>query len=122
MGIFRCSLRERGVLFDVSRLRLYNVSTIVITLEDKMLSVGIRELKARASDLVRLVRENGEDIRVTYHGRPVARLTTIVPALNAPQNAQAVWMDIDQLAAEIGAYWPEHVSAADAIADGRREL
>lgn len=87
-----------------------------------MLSVGVRELKARASDLVRLVRENGEDIRVTYHGRAVARLTPLAPTLDPGQNAQAVWTDIDQLATEIGACWPAHASATGAVAEGRREL
>jgi prevent-host-death family protein len=87
-----------------------------------MLSVGIRELKMRASDLVRLVRENGEDIRVTYHGRAVAQLTPLTPALSPGQNAQAVWTDIDQLAIEIGACWPTQASAADTVAEGRREL
>jgi len=87
-----------------------------------MLSVGIRELKIRASDLVRLVRENGEDIRVTYHGRAVARLTPIAPILDMSPNAQGVWTDMDQLAEEIGRRWPAQVSAADAVAEGRREL
>ena len=87
-----------------------------------MLSVGIRELKTRASDLVRLVRENGEDIRVTYYGRTVARLISVAPPLDMPANAQVVWADIDQLAEEIGRRWPAQVSAADAVAEGRREL
>ncbi|MDQ1301971.1 MAG: hypothetical protein QG637_1893 [Chloroflexota bacterium] len=87
-----------------------------------MLSVGIRELKTRASDLVRLVRENGEDIRVTYYGRTVARLTSVAPPLGMPANAQVVWADIDQLAEEIGQRWPAQVSAADTVAEGRREL
>ena len=30
----------------------------------------------------------------------------------------AVWADLDQLAAEIGARWPEGVTAAEAVADG----
>jgi len=87
-----------------------------------MLSVGVRELKARASDLVRLVRENGEDVQVTYHGRAVARLMPLAPTPQPDQSAQAVWTDIDQLAAEIGAHWPAQVSATDAVAEGRRTL
>jgi prevent-host-death family protein len=87
-----------------------------------MLSVGIRELKAQASDLVRLVREKGEDIRVTYRGRAVARLMPIASVPHPEQSAQAVWTDMDQLAEEIGARWPKNAGAADAVAEGRREL
>jgi hypothetical protein len=32
----------------------------------------------------------------------------------------AVWTNLDQLAAEIGAHWPEGVSAAEAVRQERR--
>jgi prevent-host-death family protein len=38
-----------------------------------MLSVGVRELRQRASELLRLV-ERGETIEITDRGRPVAQL------------------------------------------------
>jgi prevent-host-death family protein len=38
-----------------------------------MTSVGVRELRQRASELLRLV-EQGETIEITDRGRPVARL------------------------------------------------
>jgi prevent-host-death family protein len=41
-----------------------------------MTSVGIRELRQRASDLLRLV-ENGETIEITDRGRPVAVLAPL---------------------------------------------
>jgi prevent-host-death family protein len=41
-----------------------------------MVSVGVRELRQRASSLLRLV-ENGETVEVTDRGRPVALLTPI---------------------------------------------
>jgi prevent-host-death family protein len=41
-----------------------------------MREIGIRELKANLSSVIRQV-ENGEQVRVTSHGRPVADL---VPA------------------------------------------
>ena len=87
-----------------------------------MLSVGIRELKEQMSQILRRVRENGEEIQVTHHGRVVAR---IVPA-SAPQldptDLSSVWTNLDHLAAEIGARWPSGVTAADAVSEGRREL
>jgi prevent-host-death family protein len=39
-----------------------------------MTSVGVRELRQRASELLRLV-EQGETIQITDRGRPVALLT-----------------------------------------------
>jgi prevent-host-death family protein len=41
-----------------------------------MTSVGIRELRQRASELLRLV-EQGEIVEITDRGRPVARLTPL---------------------------------------------
>jgi prevent-host-death family protein len=43
-----------------------------------MLSVGIRELRQRASDLLRQV-ERGESIEITDRGRPVAVLSPVPP-------------------------------------------
>jgi prevent-host-death family protein len=41
-----------------------------------MTSVGIRELRQRASELLRLV-EEGETVEITDRGRPVALLTPL---------------------------------------------
>src|SRR6202162_5407426 len=43
-----------------------------------MLSVGIRELRQRASELLRQV-ERGESIEITDRGRPVAVLSPLPP-------------------------------------------
>jgi prevent-host-death family protein len=44
-----------------------------------MISVGIRELRQRASELLRQV-ERGESIEITDRGRPVAVLSPLPPA------------------------------------------
>jgi prevent-host-death family protein len=41
-----------------------------------MTSVGVRELRQRASELLRLV-EQGETVQITDRGRPVAMLTPL---------------------------------------------
>ncbi len=41
-----------------------------------MTSVGVRELRQRASELLRLV-EGGESVEITDRGRPVAMLTPL---------------------------------------------
>jgi len=55
-----------------------------------MVTVGLRELRQSASDLVRRV-EGGEEIEITVAGRPAARL---VPA--SPRRWQR-WVDIADL-------------------------
>jgi prevent-host-death family protein len=83
-----------------------------------MVKVGVREFKQNASDLLRLVREEGQEIQVTYHGKVVA---VLVPVKRADtQDDPHSWVEIDLLAAEIGARWPAGVSAAEAIAEDRR--
>jgi len=87
-----------------------------------MTEVGIRELKASASEIVRRVRERGEVVDITYHGEVVARLVPVRPPAPSPEDVAALLTDLDQLTAEISAAWPADISAVDAIHDVRREL
>ena len=83
-----------------------------------MITVGIRELKQQASELVRLVRETNNEVQVTYRGKVVARL---IPAeRSAPGDEAEAWARLDHLAAEIGANWPKGLSAAQAVSESRR--
>jgi prevent-host-death family protein len=50
--------------------------TAALCYKCNMTSVGVRELRQRASELLRLV-EQGEVIEITDRGRPVARLTPL---------------------------------------------
>ena len=70
-------------------------------------TVGTRELKKRANELVHLVRETGQEVQITDHGQVVALL---VSARRVQQDRNA-WAKLDDLAAEIGARWPKGVSA-----------
>ena len=81
-----------------------------------MVTVGIRELKQQASELVRMVRETGKEVQVTYHGEVVALLIPVKPV----KNSEKAWAKLDNLAAEIGARWPKGVTARDAISEARR--
>lgn len=90
-----------------------------------MASVGVRELKEQTSRILRRVREGRETIDVTYRGKVVARLVPVEePAVVQVDQAELarLWADMDRLAAEIGARWPEGLSAADAVSEQRREL
>ena len=87
-----------------------------------MVEVGVRELKRRASHILRQVREKKETFIITYRGRPVARLVPAEDMESKKAEALAVLAEIDELAREIGAHWPEGVSAVEAVREQRREL
>ena len=83
-----------------------------------MVTVGIRELKQQTSELIRLVRETGSEIQVTYHGQVVALLVPVKKTKS--KNAERAWTQLDSLAAEISANWKKGVSATRAVSEGRR--
>jgi len=66
-----------------------------------MTSVGVRELRQRASELLRLV-EGGETIEITDRGRPVALLSPLpegspLERLRATGEVDRATGDIDEL-------------------------
>ena len=84
-----------------------------------MTRVGVRELRQRASELLRLV-EQGETIEVTDRGRPVALLTplpegSVRDRLRAAGELQPATGDINDLPAPLvlppGAELPSQVLA-----------
>jgi len=87
-----------------------------------MPAIGVRELKAGASRVLRRVRERGEEIEVTYRGRVVARIVPVSQERPRARASAAVWSSLDRLAREIGARWPRGRSAAEAVREGRRDL
>jgi prevent-host-death family protein len=66
-----------------------------------MVSVGVRELRQRASSLLRLV-ETGETVEITDRGRPVALLTPIpegspLERMRAAGDIEPATADLDDL-------------------------
>ena len=87
-----------------------------------MRSVGIRELRSETSEILRRVREEGETIQVTHRGQPVALLVPVTPPEPVSDEENDPWTELERLAAEISAEWPEGVSAVGAVKDVRRDL
>jgi prevent-host-death family protein len=85
-------------------------------------AIGIRELKAQASQVIRRVRERGEEIEVTLHGKVVARLVPASRTAARRRTSASVWSSLDRVAREIGAAWPKGRSATAVVREGRREL
>ncbi len=87
-----------------------------------MKTIGVRELKANISAVLRQVEEDGEVVEVTRHGHVVVRL---VPAHNSKtidRDANGVWTELNTLVSEISALWPEDISAREAVDDVRRDF
>jgi prevent-host-death family protein len=80
-----------------------------------MTSVGVRELRQRASELLRLV-ESGETIQITDRGRPVALLTPLpegspLELLRAGGELEPATTDLGEVPAPLASRAPELPSA-----------
>jgi prevent-host-death family protein len=80
-----------------------------------MTRVGVRELRQRASELLRLV-EGGETIEITDRGRPVALLSPLPPGsplerLRASGEVEPATADLDSLPLPLPARGTELPSA-----------
>jgi prevent-host-death family protein len=76
-----------------------------------MTSVGVRELRQRASELLRLV-EQGEIVEITDRGRPVARLTPLPDG--SPLEQMRSSGEIDSASADIDDL-PEPISLPSGV-------
>jgi prevent-host-death family protein len=81
-----------------------------------MAEVGVRELKNRASEIIRAVREEGVEYVITYRGQPVARL---VPITHEEDDTQA-WQELERLSQEISVRWRSDKSAVELLTEMRR--
>jgi prevent-host-death family protein len=81
--------------------------------------IGIRELKSRASEVIRAVKEERARYVVTKRGKPAA---IIVPLDVAPpeQSADEVWEHLLELGEEISKGWQSDKSAVEILSEIRR--
>ena len=86
-----------------------------------MREIGVRELKAKASEIVRSVRLRRARYIITYRGRPVGLLA---PLDQTPDRAisgeSTAWDELTRLGQEIGRNWPACVTSADILSATRR--
>jgi prevent-host-death family protein len=81
-----------------------------------MVEIGIRDLKNRASQILRAVREGQAEYVITYRGQPVARLVPVA----GPQDSERAWQELERLSQEISAHWRSDQSALELLAQVRR--
>jgi len=84
-----------------------------------MEAIGIRELKARASEVVRAVKERRARYIITQRGRPAAVLVPL-DALPPQPDADEVWARLEELGKEIARNWQSEKSAVGILSEMRR--
>lgn len=90
-----------------------------------MPDVGVRELKAHASEIIREVREQRTRYVITYHGRPVGLLTPLddagaaEPPLPEDEGAEG-WETLMRLGEKIGREWRSPLTSAELLSEMRR--
>jgi prevent-host-death family protein len=87
-----------------------------------MSKVSIKELSEHTSEIARRVREDQETIELTFRGEVFARIVPANPVVPKEWNVSVDerWERRRKLAKKASKYWPEGISAADAIAEDRR--
>jgi len=85
----------------------------------KIEEIGIRELKIRASEVVRAVKENRTRYVVTQRGVPAALIIPL-DAVIPQQSTDEVWERLMELGEEIGKGWQNEKSAVEILSEMRR--
>ena len=87
--------------------------------QKKMEEIGIRELKSRASEVVRAVKEKRAQYVVTQRGVPAA-LIIPVDAMTAKPSDDEVWERLVKLREELGKGWQSEKSSVEILSEMRR--
>ncbi len=87
-----------------------------------MREIGVRELKVKASEIIRSVRKRRARYVITYRGRPVGLLSPLddQEPSGAASGEPAAWDELTRLGKEIGRGWPAGLSSADVLSEMRR--
>jgi prevent-host-death family protein len=85
----------------------------------KMEEIGIRELKARASDVVRAVKEKRARYVVTQRGVPAALIIPL-DAVPAKPSDDEVWERLIKIGEELAKGWQSEKSAVEILSEIRR--
>jgi len=83
------------------------------------IEIGIRELKTRASEVVRAVKEQRARYVITQRGKPVALIIPLDAEVKA-ENGDDVWERLLKLGEEIGKGWQSEKSAVEILSEMRR--
>lgn len=87
-----------------------------------MPEAGVRELKSRATRIVREVRNRRRRYVITYRGKPVALLAPLETATLAAQAppSEDVWEELVHLGEEIAKGWQSRLTTTELLSRMRR--
>ncbi|HEU5298752.1 MAG TPA: type II toxin-antitoxin system prevent-host-death family antitoxin [bacterium] len=87
-----------------------------------MAELGIRELKARASEIVRRVRERRARYVITYRGRPVAMIGPLEssPVTESEAGDPGAWDELERLGDAVGKGWRSPKTSVEILSESRR--
>lgn len=81
--------------------------------------IGIRELKSRASEVVRSVKEDRARYVITRRGKPAALIVPL-DAVPLKKNDDEVWEHLMKIREELGKGWQSEKSAVEILSEMRR--
>ncbi len=87
--------------------------------QPKTEEIGIRELKSRASEVIRAVKEERARYIVTQRGKPAA-LIVPVDAVPSKKSDDEVWERLMKIGEELGKGWQSEKSAVEILSEMRR--
>jgi len=90
-----------------------------------MPEIGVRELKIRASEIMRNVRKRRARYVITYRGRPVGLLMPLEASestsrVAGSESPAAIWAELTRLGKSIGQGWPKGTTSAAILSEMRR--
>lgn len=89
-----------------------------------MRDIGVQELKARASEILRNVWKRRARYVITYRGRPIGMLSPIeqlpTSSTSAPESADEVWAELTRLGKEISKGWHSRETSTELLSQMRR--
>lgn len=81
--------------------------------------IGIRELKIRASEVVRAVKETRARYVITQRGKPAALIIPL-DAETPKEKGDEVWAQLEKLGEELAKNWQSEKSAVEILSEMRR--
>jgi prevent-host-death family protein len=87
--------------------------------QKKIEEIGIRELKSRASEVVRAVKEKRAQYVVTQRGVPAALIIPLDAIIPKPPDDE-VWERLMKIGEELSKGWQSEKSAVEILSEMRR--
>ena len=85
-----------------------------------MPEVGVRELKARASEILREVHDRRVRYTITYRGRPIGVLLPVPEVPSEGYRGEDPWEELTHLGEDISRNWQSPLSSMELLTEMRR--